>query len=356
MAKVNPNKLVIAPATPFMRGLLKKTYFNTKKRAEFYRNIKNLIENGISIQFALKYYLRIMEENAVRDSELKTILKDLLYKMSEGIPFEVAIAFWVPPEEALLITASRQNIPDAVRITTRYADNMLTIQGAMFSALAYPMFMLAMLLAFIFGFSCSIIPKMTQISPVETWPSYAQVLYEFCMIVNHHIMLIVIGLGSIIFSMGYSLQRCVITWLRPILDKFPPWDIYKLYTSTVFLIATSALIKAGSSINHALKLMKASTTPYLSSYINKMQDKMTAGNQVSDAMQVGLFTGTILVQLAIFASTNKLISGIQYLADENLEEHKDALVKKGQFLGYILMALVAGIIGWFVLSLYGMQA
>jgi type II secretory pathway component PulF len=335
---------------------LRRVYFTIKKRVEFYRVVRSLTVNGISIQSALRLYSEMLSKYNKRESGMKFIVDDVLSTMSRGIPYEAAIAKWVPREESIIIETSSKNVARACEVVTQFAENILSIQSALVSALTYPVMMIIVLVVCISAFTFYIMPSMIKMSSPANWPTLARALYHFTSFISAH----AISLGAMLCALAvftvWSFANLSNLKSRSVLDLFPPWSLYKTYSGTTFLIALASLLRSGSSFHHSLGRIKSTATPYLRAYINLIIKRLGAGSNFGESRLVGIFGGNVLISLAVFALTNKLELGIQFLANENLEEQQKEFVRKGKILGYTLMVIVAMVIGWVMLSLYGMQS
>lgn len=335
--------------------LVKNCYFNLKKRLEFYRVIRNFTTNGISVQSSLKQYLLMLRKYS-KDDGMMFVCNDLLQMMSNGVRFERAMSRWIPEEELAIIENASKDMARACDVVTIFAENMMQIKNALVQSLTYPIAMVFILIICLMGFALYMVPMMEQVSPHSHWPPMAQSLYSLSSFIKDSwdvLLATVVIVGG--FSI-WSLSKLTMPGLRKALDFLPPWSIYKPYTSTSFLIALSSLIKSGSSFHNAVRKMGETASPYLMFYLSRIMKRLSAGSNFGDSLVVGLFEGNLLISLAVFAATNRLEQGIQYLADENLEEQRLVFIKKGRVLGYALMILVAGVIGWVMLSLYGIQS
>jgi type II secretory pathway component PulF len=336
-------------------SFVKSSYFNLKKRLEFYRVIRTFTQNGISIQASLKYYGQMLQKYS-RDDGMNFIIQDILALMDTGTRFERAISRWIPEEEQAIIESSSKDVARACEVVTVFAENMMSIKSALVDALTYPIIMFVILIASLLGFSLYMIPMMEQLSPHSSWPVMAQNLYSLTSYVREHGTLLFGSFFALVVLSTYSMSRLTNPVIRGLLDYLPPWNIYKPYVSTSFLIALSSLIKTGSSFNNSVHKMSETASPYLMFFLKRIARRLSAGNNFGDSLVVGLFKGNLLISLAVFAITNRLEQGIQFLADENLGEQRLVFVKKGRILGYSLMILVAIVIGWVMLSLYGIQS
>jgi type II secretory pathway component PulF len=335
---------------------VKNFSFGTKQRVEYYRVLKALTGNGVSVQASLKLYSQMIAKHDKSKKTLKFIIDDVLKMMSQGVRYEQAISVWVPLEECVLIQASSKDVAKACAIITSFTENILEIKGALSSALTYPVMMLLVLVGCLAAFAFYIMPSMIQLSSPTRWPSEAQALYHVSNFIINHTVAIVFWLVAFFTFTTWSMQNLTFMPARVILDKIPPWSIFKSFTSTTFLIALASLLRSGTSYNQALKDIRKTSSPYLRRYLDKILKRLSAGNAFGDSLEVGLFEGEILISLTVFAMTNRLEQGIQFLANENQEEQRLMFINKGKVLGYIMMVLVAGTIGWVMLSLYGMQS
>ena len=335
---------------------IKNFYFGTKQRVDFYRVIKALTSNGVSVQSSLSLYSDMIKKHQRDKMSLKFIIDDILKMMQQGVRYEHAVSAWIPVQEAVLIKASAKDVAKACAIITKFTENILTIQSALISTLSYPSMMLVILLACLVSFAYYIMPYMVQLSSPARWPSEAHALYVFCTFITGHSTLLLVSLIATFIFIGWSFQGLIFMPLRVIFDKIPPWSIFKPFIATTFLIALAAMLRAGTSYNQALTTIKQTASPYLVVFLKRILRQLSAGSNFGDSIEVGLFEGNILISLTVFAMTNRLEQGIQFLADENLDEQRQAFIAKGKILGYIMMFLVSGTIGWLMLSLYGMQS
>ena len=263
---------------------------------------------------------------------------------------------WIPEEELAIIENSSKDMARACDVVTTFSENMMQIKNALVQSLTYPIAMVIVLVVCLMGFALYMIPMMEQVSPHTQWPPMAQLLYSVSSYIKESWALLIGGIVIVGTVAMWSMPRITTPVLRSLLDRFPPWNIYKSYTSTSFLIALSSLIKTGSSFHNSVRKMGETASPYLMFFLKRIMKRLSTGNNFGDSLVVGLFEGNLLISLTVFASTNRLEQGIQYLADENLEEQRLVFIKKGRVLGYALMMLVAAVIGWVMLSLYGIQS
>lgn len=335
---------------------LRTAYFSTKKRLEFYRMLNTLTANGVSIQSALTLIKAKFAQIKKSKDPMNEIITDILYSMHVGMPFHHAIAKWIPSHEYSLIDSSSQDIPAALKIVIQYSENSLSIKSALTGSLVYPGLMFIILIAMLLALSFYIMPNMAKLAPVENWPPISHRLYVLSNFIANHCFFLGLLLIATISFIIWSLNNFTLLPVRIILDKLPPWNIYKEYTATSFLITLSSTIKLGTSFNSAIQQLHPISSRYMQRFLVKIKNRLIGGSGFGDAIDIGIFNSITLVSLSVFAVTNKLEQGIQFIADNNLEEQKQLLLRRGKMLGYCMMMFVALMIGWIVLSMYGMQS
>ena len=337
-------------------ALIKSMYFNAKRRIEFYHMLNILTTNGVSIQAALTLIKKKMFEMRLKNSSLNIIISDLLRDMSRGVPFHRALAKWIPNNEYILIEASHKDIPNALKIVHNHTRHISYIRSAIFSALAYPCMMFLLLIATLLIFAFYIMPNMEKLTPVTNWPPISYNLYIIANFLREHILTIAAAFLAIIVFCSWSLANLSVIGLRNILDRIPPWNIYKTYVATSLLIALSSSIKLGMSFNTAIAQLKEISSPYLTRLLRRVQLRLMRGSNFGDAIDIGLFDMETLVILSVFSITNKIEQGVQYIADKNTEQQQQVFIRRGKVIGYLIMAFAAVIIGWIVLAMYGIQS
>lgn len=335
---------------------LRNIYFNAKRRIEFYRMLNTLTANGVSIQSALTLIKSKFDQIKQSKNPMNGIISDILFSMHIGVPFYHAIAKWIPSHEYALIQSSHQDIPLALKIVIQHAEHALSIRSALVAALTYPILMFLLLILTLVALSFYIMPNMAKLTSVSNWPPLSYNLYLLSNFITHHYLFLSVVMVALIIFILWSLPNLCFMPIRMLLDRFPPWNIYKSYTATSFLIALSSSIKLGSSFNSAIQQLHPISSAYLQRYLSKVKNRLISGSGFGDAIDINIFDNITLVSLSVFAVTNRLEQGIQYIADNNLEEQKQMILRRGKTLGYCMMAFVAIMIGWVVLSMYGMQS
>ena len=71
---------------------------------------------------------------------------------------------------------------------------------------------------------------------------------------------------------------------RSAFDKAPPWSIYRIFTGVGWMLSLSALVKAGTPVSKALRMLRADATPYLLYRIDRTLIFVNNGDNLGDAL------------------------------------------------------------------------
>jgi type II secretory pathway component PulF len=236
------------------------------------------------------------------------------------------------------------------------SNNIIRLKKGLSGALKYPLFAFLMLCALLAVFTYYVIPNLMGFMPVEKWPATTKNLYTLTHFLSTH-------LGTIIFTLIFTVS--VLLWtmvnvragaVRRIMNKVPPYSIYKQFHSSIFLLSLASLLRSGISFGHALETIRSGSPPYIASVIIMMQAKMQAGKRAGEAIQSELFDPETLVNLEVYADTDKLEEGIFVLAEDQLEKQIQRLAGTAKLLGNLVLVLVVGFIIWNYMALIALQS
>ena len=166
------------------------------------------------------------------------------------------------------------------------------------------------------------------------------------------IIAIAILVGLITYSMGHLKAGLP----RRILNVFPPWSIYKQFNGSILLLSLASLLRSGISFGHALETIRSSSSKYVSSILIMMQAKLQAGKRAGEAIQCELFDKETLVNLEVYADTDKLEEGIYVLAEEQLGKQIEKLATATKMLGNVILLIVVLFIIWNYMGLIALQS
>ncbi len=335
---------------------LKLFVLTHRRRIDLYRNLQMITGSGISLTETVRLLSLKFRKHMPRSS-MPRILDDWLKSMAMGRTFNQAIARWVPGWELLLLRAGGSTkIADMLGYVGELSANIIKLKSGLTSALRYPLFALLMLFVLMGVFSYYVIPNLVSFLPPEQWPPITKSLYNFTTFVTEKGIFMLVALTILVGLVIYSLGHLKAGLPRRILNKIPPWSIYKQFHGSIFLLSLASLLRSGISFGHSLETIRGGSSKYVSSVLIMMQAKLQAGKRAGEAIQCELFDKETLVNLEVYADTDKLEEGIYVLAEEQLEQQIEKLATATKMLGNFILLVVVLFIIWNYMGLIALQS
>jgi type II secretory pathway component PulF len=349
--------------TKFQQGLLAikhwllKTFvFTHDRRIHLYENLQMITESGVSLTETTRLLAAKIRKH-MPHSFMPAILDDWLKTMAKGKTFYQALAPWVPGWELLLLRAGGSTqISHMLKYVGQLSSNIIRLKSGLVSALRYPVFAFLMLCALLAVFTYYVIPNLMGFMPIAKWPPTTKALYNLTSFLSTHLFTIVITIVFLVSVILWTMVNVRAGAVRRILNHIPPYSIYKQFHSSIFLLSLSSLLRSGISFGHALETIRSGSPPYVASVLIMMQAKLQAGKRAGEAIQSELFDPETLVNLEVYADTDKLEEGIFVLAEDQLEKQIERLAGTAKMLGNLVLVLVVGFIIWNYMALIALQS
>jgi type II secretory pathway component PulF len=340
----------------FRNVLLRQFVFTHERRVNLYRNLEMITGSGVSLNETIRLLSRKYRKY-MPHSFMPLIMDEWLKSMAMGMPFVNALAPWAPGWEMLLLRAGGTSQMSAMfSHVAELSNNIIRLKSGVVGAIRYPVFALFMLFGLMYVFAYYVIPSLSTFLSPDKWPPVTKSLYTFTTTFTHHIVLIILCLVFMIGLIVHSLSALRPGIIRTAFNRIPPWSIYKQFHGSIFLLSLASLLRAGSSIGQSLDMIRAGSSPYVSSLIIVMQAKLQAGRPAGEAIQSELFDTETKINLEVYADADKLEEGIQVLAQEQLEAQIVKLALSAKILGNAILLLVVGFIAWNYMGLIALES
>lgn len=342
--------------TNLKHWMLKTFVLTHARRIALYNNLQMITESGVSLTETTRLLAAKIRKHMPR-SQLPLILDDWLKTMAKGKTFYQALTPWVPGWELLLLRAGGStNISHMLKYVSQLSNNIIRLKSGLVSALRYPVFAFLMLCALMGVFTYYVIPNLTTFMPPEKWPPITKNLYTLTSFISNHLVFMVVAFVSIMVGITWTLSNVRSGPLRRVLNRIPPWSIYKQFHSSIFLLSLSSLLRSGISFGHALETIRGGSPRYIASVLIMMQAKLQAGKRAGEALMSELFDPETLVNLEVYADTDKLEEGIYVLAEDQLDKQIERLAGAAKLLGNIVLLVTVGFIIWNYMALIALQS
>lgn len=335
----------------FLRNLV----LTHERRIHLYTNLQMITESGVSLTETTRLLAQKIRKH-MPHSFLPLILDDWLRTMAKGKTFYQAMAPWVPGWELLLLRAGGSaQVTHMLKYVTTLSTNIIRLKRGLTAALRYPVFAFLMLCGLLGVFTYYVIPNLINFSPPEKWPPITKNLYTLTSFISHHLFLLIFLAIFTVSLIIWSLGNVRTGLFRKILNRVPPWSIYKQFHGSIFLLSLSSLLRSGISFGHALETIRGGSSPYVASVLVLMQAKLQAGKRAGEALQSELFDPETLVNLEVYADTDKLEEGIFVLAEDQLEKQIERLASTAKLFGNFILLVVVGFIAWNYMALIALE-
>lgn len=322
-----------------MKEFFYKMRFNLEQRKMFYEIMASYLESGVNFTDAIDS----MQKRAIKDKDYKAyIYKDILKKVGSGLTPSKALGDWVPANEKMLIEAGEKagEMAKGFTETVFMSDSISKIKKVVISNMITPVIMLLILFGMMIGYRLGMVPVFLEFIPLEQWTTNASIVYQITDFFYEY-WYIFIGLflgGSILV---FSTIDSFTGPLRKILDKVPPYNIYKKFVESSFLITFASLLKAKYPIMLALKSMNQDATRYLSYYLVKMMDKIGIGvTNEGEALNVGLLNKTLAGILEDTSGLSNFDKAVYNMGARNIEKSIVEVTAIMKVVNTVLMTLV----------------
>ena len=333
-----------------------KLTFGLKTRIGLYERIEAFLEAGIDVVTTLRTIrARYLKRRSTRGKA--KVLEAWIRAMERGSTFSEAIRPWVPPAEHMLISSGEtgRGVRGGLREARILSQASARSKAAIYGGTVFPSVLFAMLFGMLIMFQTQMVPIFEDLLPVEQWPSSAKVLYAISKFLKNQLWLVILSMIALGVLISYSMPRWHSVLRSKVLDKLPPWSIYRTYQASSFLVALSSMMKAGVANYDAILQMHRTASPWMRVHLERMMGMMHRGDNPGQALDTGLMDRDMAGDIEDYTELRSFQDAIYTIGQRSLEEGVKSVQVKMDVLKNILLFAVAGSIAWIYLTSYGLQ-
>lgn len=340
---------------PALFTLAVKFEFNAKARRRFYIKLSQLLENGVSLGTALQ------QIQAISSRSKKSVLPHVYAKwrrsVENGTNFGQCIGPYVPNAEAILLESGAESgfLVDSLHNAANTVEQQAKIRNAIISNAAYPVLLLGMLVAALILASYMVIPTFADILPIEKWKGSAYVVARTTSIIRDYGIYFLIIFVAIIVLVAFSLPR----WSgksRRYVENIIPWNLYRMWQGSAFLLAVSAVMNAGVKLDEvSLGRIVRNADPYLAQRVNAIKRGIISGANLGDALHqagYGFPDEDIISDLRIYARLRGFDKNLVRIVQSWIGDLVEKVGVIMKVLNTVVLFLIAIVIGMLISSLY----
>jgi len=330
--------------------LIKLTQFGRRARVLLYRRLAAFTRDGVPVADALKL---LQQRYRASDDNREHMLSDWLGKMRAGQPFTHAMSGWAPPQELVMLLAGEAagNLEKGLSQTAWLSENAGKIVGAVIGAVTYPITIFLGIGGLIAWFAVTIIPTFAEALPPDKWSGGPLALYTLSVYITGYWHIMLAFAVALVSAFVISLPRWT-GWSRELVDNYPPYAIYRLYQSAVFLVSLSTMVQAGIPINEALERIKYTAPAWLKVKLDLILRRISAGSAPGKAMMLPMFDKETLDDLFVYSSVSSFDEAIAAIGNRSIEDTIASVKRLATQMNAVLLMLSAGTLGWIYLSVF----
>ena len=333
---------------------------HAEDRLEVYRKLMALIKNRFSLMDAMERLYSIATKDGKNpDDSMAIATANWMQRVRNGSTFSEALEGWVPANEILMLSVGDVASLDlALQHTIRVVEGMNKMRSLVWGAVAYPLFLLMMVAVLIWAVAKYMVPPMTDAVPNLQWSGVAKTLVDLSNFVDQHpvmlfsILPIVVLIVTITFPFWKGKSRA---WA----DGFPPWSIYRIFVGVSWLLALSALVRAGMPVSKAMKsLAGPEASPYLKYRIEYALMYINNGDNLGEALyhtKLNFPDEEIIGDLRIYAELDTFPEALENLANNWLENSIRQIDAMAAILNGVAILAISIVIAWVVWGTFAMQ-
>ena len=335
------------------------TRHSTNERLRMYRKLASLLRNRFSLMDALERLYGIASKNGKDQHETMGIaITNWMRSLQNGESFSVALRGWAPQSELLMLSVGDiANLDQALDNLIKVVEGVKRMKEPVVSAISYPMFLLFLTTLIIYAVGAYMVPPMTEAVPNLVWRGQAKTLVGLSEWVQNNTLLLFLTMPIISAFISWTLPR----WkgrMRARFDNVTPWSIYRIFVGVSWLMSLAALVKAGTPVSKALRVLRSDANPYLLYRIERALFFVNSGDNLGDALyktNLNFPDREIVGDLQIYAELDNFQLALDQLANEWLEDSVRNIEQKASVLNMVAILLIAAIVAWVVMGTFDMQ-
>lgn len=333
-----------------------KFEFNAETRMKFYNKLAQLMSNGVSLNVALHQIATTGKKD--KGSVLPKLFLMWKKQVTNGMNLGYCMAPYIPTAEAMLIEtgANSGQLAKSMRDALESVEQQGRVKKAIISNASYPVLLLCVLLAAMFLTSYEVIPTFANVLPVNEWTgvSYAvaRAAYFF-----RDWSIVILGLLAMIFGIiGFSLPRWT-SQARIKFDNVFPWNIYRMWQGSAFLLSVASLMSAGVKLDEvSLNRIARKADPYLAQRIRAVRKWILSGVNFGEALYKTGYNfpdEELISDLRVYATLKGFEENLVNVTREWVTSIEEKVTAYMKVVNFVTLVLIAVVIGMLISALFG---
>lgn len=251
-------------------------FFNWRARSTLYQ----MLAIRLRIHISETSILRMFAAQSARRNQtvIPRIIDDIVYHLNHGETLVDAFRPYVPDDEYMLMYAGAKagTLPDALQLLCEAKARTSAMVQASMKAVTQPLMYLGIIYVFLRILGTEILPALVSgpMAPKHPGASQQILIFASSFAAGWYAP---VSLGLLLLLGGaiwLSLSR-VTGHGRVILERFPPWSIYRDVQGYVWITAFLALVLAKVPDKEALRIQASAASPWLRERLDAILTNLT---------------------------------------------------------------------------------
>ena len=334
--------------------------FSKEKRISIWRKLVSLLKNDFTLVNALNRLQMVESHGGAKPNEPFAIcMREWEKNLERGKSFAEATRGWIPSEETLLLTSGNMSsLIVALENVGRIITANKRISSAVFGAIAYPLLLLVLVFGIIIMVGLYLVPPLAEVAGEGmVWTGWAASLIWLSDIAARYWHIVVVVLIALGFFIWWSLPR-LSGRLRAMLDKLPPWNIYKIRLSVGWMMSLAAMVSSGVAIPDAMRILADNANRYLRRILDETLHYIANGDNLGNALEntgMDFPNAELIGDLTIYADMTEFDKNLTQISNDYLENSVKKIESVSNALNTIGILLISAVIAWIVMGTFQMQ-
>lgn len=313
----------------------KKMQFGSKAQLAFLEDLYLLINDGIPANRAIEMMAQATT-GITRDVALS-----LSQKISEGQALADGMRDWFAINVVEIVRVGEEGgaLTETLKSAIKTLGQQSGALGAVIKAMAYPMVVIVMACAIIVYLNNGVFVQFKEIKPIAEWPQAGRDLVNIGNFIQYWWWLAIV-LVIVIALILRRMMNDYVGELRPILDKFPPFNLYRRFAAARLMETLGLLVANGVVFKQAIKVMQYQANPYIASHLVMMEHLMAMGRgNIADVLSTGLIDEKSILRLRVMAEVKGFEHGLVRMGVLGGEQSLKTLALVAKIMGGLFLIL-----------------
>lgn len=325
-----------------LKAINSRMEFSADTRMSFYRVIQGFCEENLSPYDAI---FMLERRHAKAKSSLAYLYNDIGARMRDGATLTDAVGQWVPQREAVFIAVGEtsdsleQSIEEMIQMMETSRELVQTVLASLKNPVTYSV----LLFGVVVFISLFMAPRISASIDISQGGAVSVAFFGFCAFVAQFWWLIL----AVVFTTGalIAISLPLLTGdLRSVVDRVPPWSMYRRFVSAYFLIRLSSMLRSGITLKESIEEIGRYGNRWLRNHTGQMLVHLRRGQSQGEVLDTGMMPPEVADEIIDMGKLSSFNKAIDRIGRSNIEETKKKFVRYGVTLDTLSRFLMFGFI------------